>query len=210
MKISEGERILVLGGSRGLGASLVELLKEQKCDVRSLSRKSSIAVDFSNVEMWSEILKILRESQPSRIIYCAAGGPYGYFGNFQWKDHFWSIKTTFEFPAFLLHSFLSQPLPILKQIIIIGSAVAESKADPGAAAYAAAKHAVKGLVTSLQMEPLSFDLRLLSPGYMNTALLPMESAPRKKGLAQEPLKIATLMIQSISDPALKLQNQSFD
>ena len=210
MKIDEGERILVLGGSRGLGAAFVNLLKTHQIEVIGMSRKSPESADFSQVQNWDQILNRIRDLKPTRLIYCAAGGPYGSFGQFQWKDHSWALKTTFEFPAFLLHNLVQNPLQHLKQVAVIGSTVAEAKADPGAAAYSAAKHALRGLITSLQKEGVPFDLRLLSPGYMTTDLLPMDSAPRREGKTRDPFKIASLMIQSISDPALRLQNQAFD
>lgn len=210
MKFSEGERILVLGGSRGLGAALVNLLKIKNLDAISISRKSSEVADFSNVDQWEMILTRIRELNPTRIIYCAGGGPYGSFGQFQWKAHAWALRTTFEFPAFLIHSLIREPLANLAQVAVIGSTIAESQPDAGAVAYAAAKHALRGLVTSLQKEGINYDLRLLSPGYMSTDLLPLDSAPRREGRARDPFKIAAQMIQSISDPALKLQNKSFD
>ena len=208
--MGEGERILVLGGSRGLGAALVQLLGAQNLQTIAISRKSQESADFSKSEKWEQILLRIRELNPSRIIYCAAGGPYGSYGQFNWKDHAWALRTTFEFPAFLIHSLLQKPLLNLKQLVVIGSSVAEAQADPGAAAYSAAKHALRGLITSLQKEEVPFDLRLLSPGYMSTDLLPLDSAPRREGKARDPFKIASLMIQSISDPALRLQNQAFD
>ncbi len=210
MNLFEGERILVLGGSRGLGAALVQQFLTQKIEALSVSRKSEIKVDFAKSENWLEILEKIRDLNPSRIIYCAAGGPYGFYGKFGWKDHAWAHKVTYEFPAFLLHSILQNPLPTLKQVLVIGSAIAESKPDSGAASYAAVKHALKELITSQQLETLTFDLRFLSPGYMTTDLLPLDSAPRRAGIARDPADVAALMIQSISDPALRLQNQSFD
>lgn len=204
------ERILILGGSRGLGRALSDQLQKQGVPVVEFSRKSERKVDFTKKDLWSEIISQIRNENPTRIFYCAAGGPYGPFGQFQWKDHEWSFKVTFEFPAFLLHQLLQTPVENLSQMILIGSSIAENKPDPGAAAYCASKHAIKGLVTSVQKEGIPFDLRLLSPGYMTTDLLPRDSAPRLQGLARDPQSIAQLMIQSISDPALRLQNQSFD
>ncbi len=210
MKLAEDERILVLGGSRGLGAAIVTEFSQKNFNVTSFSRKSKIKADFANPEKWNDILIQVKEYHPTRIIFCAGGGPYGPYGEYQWKDHSWALKVTFEFPAFLLHYLIQNPLSELQQISIIGSSIAESKPDPGAAAYCAAKHALRGLVTSLQKENLPFDLRLLSPGYMKTDLLPIDSAPRNEGRARDPFDIARLMIHSISDPALRLQNQSFD
>ena len=210
MEIREGERILVLGGSRGLGAALVQGLQSQKTEAISLSRKSPLSVDFSKADRWSEIFQKIQELSPNRIIYAAAGGPFGPFEKFEWKDHAWSLKVTFEFPAALIHFLMQEKLESLRQVVVVGSSIAESQPDPGAAAYAAAKHALRGLISTLQKETLPFDLRLLSPGYMATDLLPLDSAPRREGKARDPFKIAALMIQSISDPALRLQNQSFD
>lgn len=210
MKLSQGERILVLGGSRGLGAALIRQFQDQNIEALSLSRKSELKADFAKAESWPDVIEKIRGLKPNRIFYCAAGGPYGNYGKYNWKDHAWALRVTFEFPAYLIHSLLQNPLSALQQVLVVGSSIAESSADPGASSYAAAKHALKGLVTSLQKEPLAFDLRLLSPGYMSTDLLPLDSAPRLAGKAQDPLKIAQLMIQSISDPALRLTNQSFD
>lgn len=210
MELGKSERILILGGSRGLGAALLEKLKSQVMDVKSISRKSERKADFSKSETWPSVVQQIQELNPHRIIYCAAGGPYGNFAKFDWKDHQWALKVTFEFPAFLLHSLLREKSPNLQQVIVVGSSVAESAADPGAAAYCSAKHALRGLITSLQTETLPFDLRLWSPGYMATDLLPQNSPPRLQGLAQNPENVAELMIQSISNPALRFKNQAIN
>lgn len=210
MEFRQNERVLILGGSRGLGAALLTQLRELSVEAISISRKSETKADFSKAETWDLIIAQIRELNPDRIIYAAAGGTYGPFQRYQWKDHQWALRVSFEFPAFLIHTLLRETLPSLKQFIVIGSSIAESKPDPGAAAYSAAKHALRGLITSLQAENPEFDLRLLSPGYMVTDLLPANSPPRMDGRAQDPNKVARLMIQSISSPALRLQNQTFD
>ena len=69
-------------------------------------------------------------------------------------------------------------------MVLIGSSVCEEKADPLAASYAAAKHAVKGLYDSLRAEAPSWDLRLFSPGYLDTELLPKGAPIRYKTLWQ--------------------------
>ncbi|MFN8790127.1 MAG: SDR family NAD(P)-dependent oxidoreductase [Bdellovibrionales bacterium] len=210
MEWTGSERILVLGGSRGLGAELVAQLRKLGHQAETLSRKSSWSADFSKRETWPEILQQVREWEPQRLIYSAGGGPYGPFSKFQWKNHEWALRVTFEFPAYLLHSLQQNPLSSLGQVVVVGSSVAEAKPDPGAASYCAAKHALRGLIGSLQQEQPLFDLRLWSPGYMQTELLPLQSEPRRAGLARDPREVASLMIQSISDPALKLRNLSLD
>jgi short-subunit dehydrogenase len=211
MKFEKNESILILGGSRGLGHSLHKGLTALHIPSENRSRKTKPAFDFSKPESWNSILEQMITFNPSRIIYCAGGGPFGPYSRFDWKDHQWSLRVNFEFPAFLILNLLKNPPINLKQLVFIGSQVAESKADPGAASYAAGKHALKGLITTLIAENHTpFDLRLLSPGYMETDLLPMGSPPRLQGLARSPDHIARQMIQSISNSEQRNSHQCFD
>lgn len=212
MNFQDNERILVLGGSRGLGKALIDHFQLNYIFAVSMSRKSDLSADFSKNETWPVIISKIIEFKPTRIIYCAAGGPYGDFQKFEWKDHEWSFKVSFLFPAFLLHSLFKNPIPGLKQICVIGSSIAENQPDPGAAAYCAAKHALRGLISTLQKEEnlSNIDLRLLSPGYMQTDLLPVGSEPRELKKAKDPKISAQRMIHSISDSALRQSHQSFD
>ena len=77
----------------------------------------------------------------------------------------------------------------------MGSSVAEDKADPGAASYAAAKHALKGLLESVILEKPDLDVRLFSPGYMDTGMLPQNAWPRQQGLAEDPDAVARRLWQ---------------
>jgi NAD(P)-dependent dehydrogenase (short-subunit alcohol dehydrogenase family) len=77
-----------------------------------------------------------------------------------------------------------------EQVILIGSAVAEADGDPGAASYAAAKHALRGLYKSLRLDYPQWDVRLCSPGYMDTALLPPQARARAKGV-YDPAQVAS-------------------
>lgn len=210
MKFEKNERVLVLGGSRGLGKALVDYFQKNQISVESISRKSMHSFDFSKTDLWPSVVEKILSLQSTRIFYCAAGGPYGDFQKFEWKDHSWSLKVSFEFPAFLIHQLLKTKVESLKQVVMIGSSIAENQADPGAAMYCAAKHGLKGLVLTLQKQDLAFDLRLLSPGYMNTDLLPKGTKPRNQGQSIDPAVIAGLMIRSITDPTLRCSHQSID
>ncbi|MES3039325.1 MAG: SDR family NAD(P)-dependent oxidoreductase, partial [Bdellovibrionota bacterium] len=91
-------------------------------------------------------------------------------------------------------------LMILKKFFVVGSAVAEQKADPGAAMYSASKHALCGLVHSIQKEEIPFDLRLFSPGYMDTGMLPPQAWPRKEpGLVKDAKVLAQKLIEWYGD-----------
>jgi NAD(P)-dependent dehydrogenase (short-subunit alcohol dehydrogenase family) len=67
-----------------------------------------------------------------------------------------------------------------------------------ASSYAAAKHALKGLVTTVQAEAsLKFKTKLFSPGYILTDLLPAHSAPRLENKAQPAESVASQLVQFI-------------
>lgn len=212
MLISNDERIALLGSSRGLGwetyqelhqknSNLNFLLVSRKIKNRSaeISKKTTLLEqDFSKTPVEDLFLNQLNDFSPTRMIYFAGGGPYGLFHEKKWNDHQWALNTNFLYPAQLIHTTLnhSEKWPNLKQITLIGSSVAESQPDPLAASYSAAKHALKGLMDTLQSE---FEQRriktlLFSPGYMQTDLLPLHSKPRQLGLAENPRDVAKKLI----------------
>lgn len=205
MKLEKQERLLLLGASRGLGKAFEEALKTSSnatsIQIYSLSRKTMPSFDFANSSQWEAVKDFTMNFNPTRIFYFAGGGPYGPYAQKEWKDHEWSFKVNFLFPAFLLHAFAAEKALSLKQFCVVGSAIAESKMDKGAASYCAGKHALKGLVITLQAEAqLPFDLRLFSPGYMDTGLIPKGAWPREKALTQSPQEVAQQMLAWIQSP----------
>lgn len=215
MKLSSQEKILALGVSRGLGRSTmltralvnagpelslvarkVELLQELQFELATSGLSAhSFSLDLAQEDCLDSLLPLVESFKPTRIWYFAGGGPHGDFGQKKWQAHQWALQLNFLTPAKLLHGLLNQKYEFLKQVLFVGSDVAESKPDPGAASYAAAKHALRGLITSVQFENPPFDLRLASPGYMDTAMLPPQSWPRQKGLASNPDSVASNLVQ---------------
>lgn len=172
------EKIWILGARRGLGAEILKLWKAQhpEHDVMASSRKEFSApgvetylCDMTRPQDVESLLQKVDHDLPNRVFYIAGGGPYGTFTDKQLKDHEWGLAVTFLTPLKLIYQCLKQDS--VNQVICVGSAIAEDQADPGAASYAAAKHGLKGLICSLQQET-NKDLRLFSPGYMDTEMLP--------------------------------------
>lgn len=217
-------RFALLGCSRGLGwATFQELQKKQyvtafllssrKIQERQIEISQStqnatteilyVNQDFSKLPIDPQFLNTLQKFAPTDLIYFAGGGPYGKFAEKKWSDHQWALNTTFLYPAQLVHSIAENQKThwsSLRNIIFIGSAIAESRPDPKAASYAAAKHALKGLIDTLQLELDSasgLSLHLFSPGYMQTDLLPPHSEPRQKQLAENPFEVAKKLIAVI-------------
>jgi len=139
----------------------------------------------------------INKFSPTHIFYIAGGGPHGLFASKSYKDHLWAYRLNLLAPAKLIHWALNNLS--LKQLIITGSSVAEGKADPLASSYASAKHGLKGLVASLREEKLNVDLRLFSPPYMETDLLPKNSEPYSKGQVKSSAEIAKLFYEWSND-----------
>lgn len=186
------KRWALLGCSRGLGRAFLEILQAQSSDSAKLlvSRKVELLKpfqnrqtivtqqDFAKKEEWPTLLAEIKKFAPTHVIYFAGGGPFGPFQTKSWKDHEWSLRVTFECPAFLLHSLLEEKS--LQQITFVGSQIAEATTDPQAASYCAGKHALRGLVTTVIAENKEKDVRLFSPGYLDTDLLPANAWPRQQ------------------------------
>ena len=203
-------KFILLGASRGLGWATYQALakKYPAAEFLLVSRKiaegnyQSFKFDFSK-ELSTDFLIKISDFKPTTIIYFAAGGPYGNFEEKKWADHQWALNVSFLFPAQLLHSLMQSVPASLKKFVVVGSAIAENKPDPGAASYCAAKHALKGLVTTLQAENRpdnnsAFKIDLFSPGYIETDMLPALSWPRQQGLAETAENVANQLIDSLN------------
>jgi short-subunit dehydrogenase len=92
-------------------------------------------------------------------------------------------------------------LPSVQQIVVVGSSIAESQPDPGAVSYAAGKHGLKGCISSLQGE-VRKDVRLFSPGYMSTDMLPPQAQARLEQTASidSAERVAKLFVEWVQNP----------
>jgi short-subunit dehydrogenase len=201
------KKIAILGASRGLGKSFTLKACQRASELLLVSRKENLLSDlkkrlpvpaeifvgdFSQRDQQKNVVNALQKFSPQILFYCAGGGPHGNFESKEMKDHHWAMEVNFLFPTELLHAALKDQFPQLEQIIFIGSDVADHSPDPQAASYAAAKHALRGLITSVQKEERSSSIKihLFSPGYMDTDMLPKDAWPRKQGVVENPETIA--------------------
>jgi len=201
------EKVLILGGRRGLGAAVAEkwasthsqseLVVSSRREFTSSHR--TLQADFTRAADVEKLEAFIREWRPQRVFCFAGGGPHGGFAEKCWKDHEWALTVSLVTPMRLLHSYL-QAVPE-GQWIMTGSAIAEAQPDARAASYAASKHALKGLISTLRAENPRQDVRLFSPGYMDTELLPANSAPRLENRVLAPTAVAVEFVLWAADPA---------
>lgn len=209
------KKFILLGASRGLGWATYKKLYASypKATFLLVSRRilekeesflgqtQGFSFDFSKdcATDWNNFFEKIRIFSPTDIIYFAGGGPYGKFEDKKWSDHEWAFNVSFLAPAKVLHHCLSQlsDFSNLEIFTCIGSAIAESNPDKEASSYCAAKHALKGLVESVQLESKRrFKIKLFSPGYIETDLLPPNSWPREQGLAKSAENVAEDLLRS--------------
>lgn len=191
------ETVAFIGCSRGLGhAVCMEWSRRELGDqsllvsrniglLETLSKQlhhpsELLSLDFAKDSAVDELIPVLKELKPSRLFYFAGGGPFGLFPDKEWKDHQWALNVTLLSPMKLIHRLLrDDELRFLKQVICVGSLIADQKPDPMAASYATAKHGLYGLLSTLVAEESPLDVRLFRPGYMDTDLLPPNAKPRR-------------------------------
>lgn len=200
----------MLGASRGLGRSFLEILHGVSAELIVASRRPPeaagesrfIEMDFAREEFYPEYLTQIEEIQPDRVLYFAGGGPHGGYTTKAWKDHLWAWRVSFLFPSYLLHR-LALPEKGVKQLVFVGSEIAENEAHPQGASYAAAKCALRSLIESVVAAQSdkkgTVDLRLLSPGYMDTDLLPVNAPVRETHKILSPTDVARRMALWASD-----------
>ena len=197
-------KVAVIGASRGLGRELCLQIKDQ-AEVWAVARKIAplkelgqsmgqsftyISLDVTKERDLAALLTGLEHLHPDKIFMTVGGGPYGPFEKRDFKDHEWAMQVTYSVQARVAHWCLARPRK--PQLMVTGSSVAESQADPGAASYSAAKHALLGLHKTLRADHPDWDFRLVSPGYMDTPMLPGGSAARQ-GPLWDPKQVAKEM-----------------
>lgn len=189
-------KVFIIGGRRGFGKSIGDVWASvdpaSTIVTSSRSKGADYLFDLSKDESVTALLQTLDEEKPERVICAAGGGPYGEFQNKEWKDHSWGLSVTLLSPMRIAHHLLRSSY--CRQILLIGSAIAENSADKYAASYCAAKHGLKGFVSTVVIEAGYKDIRLFSPGYMATDMLPPNAAEKTGKTPVKPEDVARVFV----------------
>ena len=214
-------KILIVGGSRGIGNALLSRLVEEN-KIINISR---IPPSLSHVNLAHHTCDVLTDELPTveevdSIIYCPGSINLKPISRLKLED----FRNDFEINVIGAVKTIQQYLPQLKRgnkpSIVLFSTVATSLGMPFHASVAAAKSAVEGLVKSLGAElaptirvnaiaPTVTDTELASKILRNEKMIDMitERHPLKKFL--NPEEVADMAEFLISNKSASISGQIF-
>lgn len=186
-----GKSILVLGGSRGIGAAIVRRFAEEGAKVtftysasqgaaEELARETgSIAIRADSADR-DEVISAVRNSGPLDILIVNSG--IAIFGDALEQDpdaidRLFQINIQTPYHASVE---AARQMPDGGRIIVIGSVNGDRMPVPGMASYAVSKSALQGLARGLARDfgPRGITINVVQPGPIDTDANP-ENGPMK-------------------------------
>lgn len=187
----EGKSVLVLGGSRGIGAAIVRRFAEEGARVtftyngsreaadRLAGETGAVAVQTDSADRDAVIARV-RDSGPLDVLVVNAG--FALFGDALDQDPDEVdrlIRVNVQAPY---HASVeaARQMPEDGRIIIIGSVNGDRMPLPGMASYALSKSALQGLARGLARDfgPKGITINVVQPGPIDTDANP-EDGPMK-------------------------------
>tara|TARA_Y100001970_G_C14111999_1_gene791408 strand:- start:47 stop:781 length:735 start_codon:yes stop_codon:yes gene_type:complete len=172
-------KILISGGSSGIGLYLIKKLLEDDYYIINLSRKKpsikninllNIRCDLSHLKNIKKIENKIKKHDIKIIINCAADlGEVGYLNNINIKKWASSFNLNLFSHVYLFQIF-SKILIRNKGIAIFFSGGGSANAFPKFSSYSLAKTAIVRLVENIQAEFKSVSAYCIAPGANNTRI----------------------------------------
>ncbi|NJC34581.1 cyclic-di-GMP-binding biofilm dispersal mediator protein [Sphingomonas jejuensis] len=187
----EGKRVLVLGGSRGIGAAIVRRFAAEGAavtftfygspgaaeDVAATSGATAVRTDSADRDA---VIARVRESGPLDVLVVNSG--YAIFGDALDQapdaiDHLLRVNVHAPYHAAVE---AARQMPAGGRIIIIGSVNGDRMPVPGMASYALSKSALQGLARGLARDlgPRGITINVVQPGPIDTDANPEDGPMR--------------------------------
>ena len=197
----DNKRVLVLGGSRGIGAAIVRRLAAEGAAVsftfsgsreaaaRLAEETGAVAAQTDNADRDAVIARV-RDSGPLNVLVVNAG--VAMFGDPldadpDEVDRMIRINVHAPYHAAVE---AARRMPEGGRIIVIGSVTGDRVGFPGVAAYALTKSAVQGMVRGLARDfgPRSITVNAVQPGPVDTDMNPADGPMRDTLYGMMPMK----------------------
>lgn len=187
----QGKSVLVLGGSRGIGAAIVRRFADEGAKVTFTYGASQGAAEHRAKETGStairadsanrdEVIRVVRDSGPLDILIVNSG--IAIFGDALEQDpdaidRLFQINIQTPYHASVE---AARRMPDGGRIIVIGSVNGDRMPVPGMASYAVSKSALQGLARGLARDfgPRGITINVVQPGPIDTDANP-ENGPMK-------------------------------
>lgn len=187
MSLFDKKRVLVLGGSRGIGAAIVRRFAAENADVTftysgSLAAAEELAAETGSKAFQTDsadrdaIIAQVRNSGPLDVLVVNAG--IGVFGDPleldpDAVDRLFKINVHAPYHAAVE---AARRMPEGGRIIVIGSVNGDRMPVPGMAAYALSKSALQGLARGLARDfgPRGITVNVVQPGPIDTDANPAD------------------------------------
>lgn len=191
MGIFEGRKVLILGGSRGIGAAIVRRFSSDGAKVtftyagskdvaENLASETGSAAIFTDSSDRDAVIKTVHDNSPLDVLIVSAG--IGVFGDALEQspdviDRLFRINIHAPYHASVE---AARQMPEGGRIIIIGSVNGDRMPIPGMASYALSKSALQGLARGLARDlgPRGITVNVVQPGPIDTDSNP-ENGPMK-------------------------------
>ncbi|WP_432700615.1 SDR family oxidoreductase [Kluyvera cryocrescens] len=192
MAVFQNKSVLVLGGSRGIGAAIVQRFAADGASVvfsyagsrdaaQALAQETGTTAVLADSADRDAIIKLVADSGPLDILVINAG--IILFGDARELDSD-AVDRLFRINIHApYHAAVeaARKMPPGGRIIVIGSVNGDRMPLPGLAAYAVSKSALQGLGRGLARDfgPLGITVNIVQPGPIDTDANP-ESGPLKE------------------------------
>ena len=163
------KKVLVTGGTRGIGKEIVTQLREEGCQVLSVGRKDGDLITVEGVEDLIVYTKAYL-GNPDILINCAGVYLKKKIQNSNLSDYEYVMNINFRAPWLLCKAFSPYMLQQKWGRIVNFGSIASYHGHPDQALYNASKHAVLGLSRALFKEFNPYNVRVLcvAPGGVQT------------------------------------------
>lgn len=187
MSGSQGKSVLVLGGSRGIGAAIVRRFVTEGATVRftyagSRDAAEQLAADTGSVAIHADsadrdaVIATVRDSGPLDVLVVNAG--FALFGDALDQDpdavdRLFRVNVHAPYHASVE---AARQMPDGGRIIVIGSVNGDRMPIPGMASYALSKSALQGLARGLARDfgPRGITINIVQPGPIDTEANPAD------------------------------------
>ena len=184
-----GKRAIVLGGTSGIGLATVKRLAAAGAEVTAGSRTERplpAGVKFRAIDVLDRggLARLFAESAPFDILVNAATGGERAIGPFLTMDLDGFQGSFRKLWGYVNSVRLGAPHMASAGAIVLVSGAPARKSPPGFSSISTVGNAVEGFVRAIAPELAPRRINVVSPGFIDTPMFPLQGEAREKFMAQ--------------------------